>query len=84
MGRKFTITLMLVWVLTAYGCAALDAFFTPQDGHSMAESIAQPIAAAGGPWGEVALAGVMLLQNMYLGGRKLQQIQKRRNGTPSA
>lgn len=66
--------LILSLAVTITGCAALDYWLTPRSPgeDSPAMTAGKVIAPFAGPWGEAGLLGLMLVQNGYLGIRKLQ------------
>jgi hypothetical protein len=69
--------------LAIAGCAAMDSFFTPdpETNVSPAQEVGQSIVDAGdgaiaGPYGEIGLAALMLIQNGYLLVRRIQNRKK--------
>lgn len=79
--RKFILSAMLVAVFVIAGCAAMDRYLSPgPDGTSAAMRLGGAAAPmvntmTGGPWGELGLAAMMLLQNGYLLFRRAQRVR---------
>lgn len=88
--RKFILSVTLVAVFVIAGCAALDRYLLPgPDGTSAAGRLGRagaPIVdvATGGPWGELGLAAVMLLQNGYILFRRIQRTRAARQAVALA
>jgi len=75
---KLILFLVFYAALVFSGCAALDDLFTPgPSGKSPAGETGEKFRGLYPPWSEVALMGLMAIQNIYLGARKVQTRRKK-------
>jgi len=73
--RRWLVAGALIVSLSVSGCALLDSIFTPRPNgnKSPAQKVVEPYAGLLGPYGEAIMAALLLAQNLYLGGRKIQK-----------